>query len=876
MPPLSPPGLFPLSAPPLFFSPICGPPPPIPLFTDDESAELERNQPPPSTDSAVAGGGSPEQRSRTPMHLIDWFKHLKDRTPKAAREPQHAACSHVKRGRWGNTPFEEGHPGLSFDPSDSSGEGNHSAELEGTLLLDQSVESASESEYGSNDDDDDDDGGPGHGSANGSVDAGRKERGNQSVDDSLVVNVRTDFETSHDGFITQRSFLPGDRSRAKSRASGAIRDDHTEMTDLSVAEDDHEELRSTGDQSGAEELASSLATMSFQEKPQGDDTASLGVTTTGKVERMKYEHDQQLRALQLQQEIARKAQNDKLQTRLARKREAKKKPSTATVPDEETHLEAAATPRASNYHDEDDLLSPAIFGAETARRLVLNVAHRSRASAQEETRQDEDEALTSVTSDADIWMRQIAVTSERALSLSPVDSLGSVGSRNECDEPGSESIIDSSDAEHEPPSIPTQPRSSCRAVSSTRYRLPFFDTATKSVETSLTKRVAAGRKVAENNSAHEVLLEDDILDSSLSTIDNGNDECFSTGGVDTDTANEPDLQAAAAAAAAAARSEVTSDDDFIDSPPLDDEFDASATPPVVDPMRWAARRESTSDIPGGVIIHRESWELASECLRALIESENTSKSTLVVGSRGQISRWCQLFAEEAPHLRVLNCSGRRLQPRLASVLEQDVVLCTFETLSRHRSVNPTATSADSVGVWVERSTGAIRSRELRNRQPLGALNNNTRLEKESNSPAQACMQGNRPDKGDLKDQLLACNSVLHKVHWERLIVDDAHQILAGAAAHRSIKAPLPLTRGNRKGNCAAALPNLSAAANTKVAKFVALRELQSKRRWCVLHEKRAPKLWKSRDQLRALMDVIMAPAKKSLVNLIPELVLQLD
>ena len=35
------------------------------------------------------------------MHLIDWFKHLKDRTPKAAREPQHAACSHVKRGRWG-------------------------------------------------------------------------------------------------------------------------------------------------------------------------------------------------------------------------------------------------------------------------------------------------------------------------------------------------------------------------------------------------------------------------------------------------------------------------------------------------------------------------------------------------------------------------------------------------------------------------------------------------------------------------------------------------------------------------------------------------------------------------------------------------------
>ena len=207
------------------------------------------------------------------------------------------------------------------------------------------------------------------------------------------------------------------------------------------------------------------------------------------------------------------------------------------------------------------------------REACTQRCHRSKHQRRKK-RGDEDEALTSVTSDADIWMRQIAVTSERALSLSPVDSLGSVGSRNECDEPGSESIIDSSDAEHEPPSIPTQPRSSCRAVSSTRYRLPFFDTATKSVETSLTKRVAAGRKVAENNGAHEVLLEDDILDSSLSTIDNGNDECFSTGGVDAD-ANEPDLQAAAAAAAAAARSEVASDDDYIDSPPLDDEFDGT-------------------------------------------------------------------------------------------------------------------------------------------------------------------------------------------------------------------------------------------------------------------------------------------------------------
>ena len=89
-------------------------------------------------------------------------------------------------------------------------------------------------------------------------------------------------------------------------------------------------------------------------------------------------------------------------------------------------------------------------------------------------------------------------------------------------------------------------------------------------------------------------------------------------------------------------------------------------------------------VPGGVLVHSDNWELASECLRQLLETDaaatldelnnstaSTSsatnggghaaggstggkKRTLIVGSRSAINKWCDLLKTEAPLLAVLN------------------------------------------------------------------------------------------------------------------------------------------------------------------------------------------------------------------------------
>jgi hypothetical protein len=62
---------------------------------------------------------------------------------------------------------------------------------------------------------------------------------------------------------------------------------------------------------------------------------------------------------------------------------------------------------------------------------------------------------------------------------------------------------------------------------------------------------------------------------------------------------------------------------------------------------------------------------------------------------------------------------------------------------------------------------------------------------------------------------------------------------------------------------------------TKIEKVMALGEVRAKRRWCIIDENRASKMWKSRENLRSLMDVIGAPQGSSLVALIPSLLFEL-
>jgi hypothetical protein len=110
---------------------------------------------------------------------------------------------------------------------------------------------------------------------------------------------------------------------------------------------------------------------------------------------------------------------------------------------------------------------------------------------------------------------------------------------------------------------------------------------------------------------------------------------------------------------------------------------------------------------------------------------------------------------------------------------------------------------------------------------------------------------------------MACHSVLHRVAFERLIVDDSHALFALPAAH-----------GARAAGGGGGV--VSAAAAKARAKAQALSLVTAARRWCLLSRARAPHLSRRRDQMRALVGAVGAPAATSLHVLVPALVLELD
>jgi hypothetical protein len=166
----------------------------------------------------------------------------------------------------------------------------------------------------------------------------------------------------------------------------------------------------------------------------------------------------------------------------------------------------------------------------------------------------------------------------------------------------------------------------------------------------------------------------------------------------------------------------------------------------------------------------------------------------------------------------------------------------------------------------------------------------------------------------------ACHAVLHKVAWARLVVDDAHVLLhADPARLAPVAAPAPCAAraasanrpaglvagrsreagvgaggggwvgGTRSGGGAAASgasgrggssalrsAAKDAALSPSEAKAEALGGLRASSRWCLLSAAKAPKLWRSREQLRNLVTAIGAPPGYSLVRLVPELVLELE
>ena len=97
------------------------------------------------------------------------------------------------------------------------------------------------------------------------------------------------------------------------------------------------------------------------------------------------------------------------------------------------------------------------------------------------------------------------------------------------------------------------------------------------------------------------------------------------------------------------------------------------------------------------------------------------------------------------------------------------------------------------------------------------------------------------------------SSVLYRVEWQRIIIEDGHQLIKGAAATR--KARLEALRALRM--------DLSKSG-------------QASSCWIVLEVSRAPKLRQSREDMRTLMNAIRAPPKDSLVTLVPKLIRWLD
>lgn len=260
------------------------------------------------------------------------------------------------------------------------------------------------------------------------------------------------------------------------------------------------------------------------------------------------------------------------------------------------------------------------------------------------------------------------------------------------------------------------------------------------------------------------------------------------------------------------------------------------------------------------------------------------------------------------------------------MLSADVVLCTLESLSKHRSQDPwglldakdgrneggegsnsgAGTEQGSrrgarEGGWLTKESntrGGVTVRRRSTRRVNTKINGNER----ESEDAEEKEQGEFGD-GSSAHVRVACHALLHKANWSRLVVDDAHVLFAaspsGLAPQASNEggAPHHASRGgfNGSGDVGGSGVSSTGARNTTIrassssgrargaavksasdTKAEALSWVRAKSRWCVLSATKAPKLWRSREQLRNLVTAVGAPPGVSLVRLVPELVLELE
>ena len=271
------------------------------------------------------------------------------------------------------------------------------------------------------------------------------------------------------------------------------------------------------------------------------------------------------------------------------------------------------------------------------------------------------------------------------------------------------------------------------------------------------------------------------------------------------------------------------------------------------------------------------------------------------------------------------------------MLAADVVLCTLESLSKHRSQDPWGlldakdgrngggeggnTGAGTAqgsrrrgareGGWLTKEPEAL-DRPSNMRGGVSARRRSTRR-------ADSGIHGNERDSEDDEDEQcgfedgssahvrVACHALLHKVSWARLVVDDAHVLFAAASSRLAPQAseeggaPHPASRGGFNGSRDVGRSGVSSTGGRRTnirgrngggggggarggasvlsasdTKAEALSWIRAKSRWCVLSATKAPKLWRSREQLRNLVTAVGAPPGVSLVRLVPELVLELE
>ena len=215
--------------------------------------------------------------------------------------------------------------------------------------------------------------------------------------------------------------------------------------------------------------------------------------------------------------------------------------------------------------------------------------------------------------------------------------------------------------------------------------------------------------------------------------------------------------------------------------------------------------------------------------------------------------------QELPSLTTLNISGRRLQPRLDTVLAADVTLCTLETLTRHCKPDPPSTasttatatattpataSAAVIAATKPRGTaGAAGPGEWHTRKPLGVSN-------QGQGPGQgrARRRGGGGGAAECEPAPVAPphranepKSVLHRVRWHRVVIDDGHTVIKGALTARQAR--------------------LAALSTLPLARRAAC--------WALVESSRAPKLGQTRAEMRGVMNAIRAHPEESLVDLVP-------